>query len=193
MSTTLTTELNRENQDPGRWPGSTGTAKPATVDIHTASVTGDRATVHLHLARGVEPGAISAEGWAPLHLAASVGDERMVQLLLAAGARVDQRSRPPGACMGATPLHCAVAAGHTPVVEQLLGAGACTESRDDAGYTALHLAAERGDYRTVRSLVKARADVDTGLGDSCPLTLARRGRHHQVVALLKQVGARATA
>lgn len=192
MSTLLTTEITREHLDSGWRPGSTGTAKPPTVDLHTAAATGDRATVHLHLARGVEPGAISEAGWAPLHVAAAVGDDRMVQLLLAAGARVDQRSRTSGGCVGATPLHCAVAAGHSAIVEQLVAAGACTALRDEAGYTPLHLAAERGDYRTVRVLVKARVDVNSALGECFPLALARRGRHHQIVALLKQVGARDT-
>lgn len=188
MTLTLTAAISAENQDQGIRNGSTAAAKPATVDLHTATVTGDRATVHLHLSRGAEPGMLSADGWAPLHLAASVGDERMVQLLLSAGARVDQRSA--CGCVGATALHCAVATGQTPVVEQLLGAGASASARDESGYTALHLAAERGDYRTVRSLVKAGADIDAVVGDTCPLDLARRSRHHQVAALLKQVGAR---
>lgn len=188
MTTTLSTELSRENLDLVRALGSTATAKPATVDLHTATITGDRATVRLHLARGVEPGALSAEGWAPLHLAASGGDERMVQLLLGAGARVDQRSSV--GCVGATALHCAVATGQTAVVEQLLAHGTQASVRDEAGYSALHLAAERGDYRTVRALVKAGADVDATVGDCTPLDLARRARQHQVAALLSQVGAR---
>jgi ankyrin repeat protein len=76
------------------------------------------------------------------------------------------------------------------VVEALLAAGASPAATDDAGYTPLHLAAERGDLPIVRLLLLARAEVDVFIGETTPMDLARRGRHGQVVGLLRQMGAR---
>jgi hypothetical protein len=39
-------------------------------------------------------------------------------------------------------------------------------------------------------LLLSRAEVDVTIGETTPLDLARRGRHDQVVGLLRQMGAR---
>ncbi|MEQ1505126.1 MAG: ankyrin repeat domain-containing protein [Myxococcota bacterium] len=187
MSVTPTEPNPSIDLDRARRAGSTTSANSPVIDVHTATVAGDRAAVRLQLARGVEPGAMSADGWAPLHLAASTGDVRMAELLIAAGAPVDQRSG--GACCaGAAPIHCAVASGNAEIVDLLLRTGARRDPRDEAGYTPLLLAAERGDLRIVRALLKAGADRRATVGEWSALGLARRARHHQVFALLKQVG-----
>jgi hypothetical protein len=125
--------------------------------------------------------------WSALHLAAIDGDELAVRWLLGGGAAVDLRVVPDGGCSGATPLHCAVAGGSLAVVDALLEAGADPAARDEAGYTPLLLAAERGDLDVVKRLLRAGADPGSECGDVSPLAAARRGPHHRVVALLKQV------
>jgi uncharacterized protein len=189
MSSTPVEEISREKSAGSPPRGSTAVANPA-IGLHAATAIGDRSAVQLHLARGAEPGALSAEGWAPLHLAAAGGDARMVKLLLHATAPTDQRGGTDGARwpgVGATPLHCAVAAGHLEVVETLLRAGAPVDSRDGAGFSALHLAAATGQRDAVRALVKAGADPFARVVGSRALDLARRGRHHDTAALLMQV------
>lgn len=113
----------------------------------------------------------------------------MVDLLLRAAAPADQRGgsggRWPG--LGLTPLHCAAAGGHVDVVEALLARGVSVDNPDGAGFTALHTAAASGRISVVRALLKAGADVFTRVGGSTALELARRGRHHDTVALLRQV------
>lgn len=138
----------------------------------------------------VSTDATNASAWTALHLAAFSGDVTRVRQLLASGARVDQRSMHDAACGGATALHCAAVAGAAEVVDLLVRAGADLGARDEAGYTALHIAAERGDAAVVKVLVRAGAEVAAEIGDSSPLSLARRGRHQAAVGLLRQVGAR---
>lgn len=70
--------------------------------------------------------------WSPLHYAAYMGHERIVQRLLAAGARVDAR-----ADNGATALMLAARGGYLAIVEQLLAAGADITLRSDRGLTPL--------------------------------------------------------
>ncbi len=142
------------------------------------------------LAIGVAAGRhhrLGIDGWAPLHHAAFSGQLAAAQLLLAAGAEVDLRSDL--GCAGSTPLGCAAAAGQVEVVELLLARGARIEARDEAGYTPLLLAAEVGHVAVVRALLLHGADARAEIGDTGALELARRGRHAQVVALLRQRGA----
>ena len=91
----------------------------------------------------------------PLVEAAANGTNEAVRRLLGAGADPNAMDRG-----DQTPLHAAAAAGHEGIVEILLSAGAdprarderlCStsylqnpETRETAGYTALHLAAEGG-------------------------------------------------
>jgi ankyrin repeat protein len=160
------------------------------ADLHTAVRNGDRATVRRHLAAGVSPVAIDASGFTPLHLAAFGGHGGLVRVLLAAGAPVDVRSVHRRCCTGATALHLAVAAGQAGAAEILLDAGAHPSTRDEAGWTPLHLAADRGDVEMVRLLLRAKAPVDVWVGDATPLDLARLKWHAAVVGLLRQQGAR---
>jgi hypothetical protein len=89
--------------------------------------------------------------------------------------------------VGATALHCAVANGATAAVAALLAAGASPDARDEAGYTPLLLAAERGELAIVTLWLRAGAFPGFELGDPSRLTASRRWGHQQVVGLLKQV------
>ena len=73
---------------------------------------------------------VDPAGNSPLHLMAVMGDSRAMQLLLAAGAKLDL---PNG--IGNTPLHLAVFAQHPSAVTSLLAAGADALVRNDAGET----------------------------------------------------------
>ncbi len=133
---------------------------------------------------------LDLSGFRPLHRAAAAGAVAQVHALLQRGADPERGSKHPGSCSGLTPLISAAAGGEVAIVRALLQAGARTQARDDAGYTALHLAAELGRADIVKELLLAGADPEPVIGDVTPLGLARRGRHVQVVGLLKQLGAR---
>ena len=76
---------------------------------------------------------------------------------------------------------------HLDVVKALLRAGAPVNTRDDAGETALMLAAEVGNVKAVKRLLKAGADrtLVNKEGKSA-LVLAREQGHDRVVTLLEQ-------
>lgn len=153
-----------------------------------ASMLGDLAQVRRLLAAGADPYAPTGRGWTALHLASWSGRAQICAVLVDAGVPVDVAAMTPGACEGCTPLQLAVAQGHGAVAEVLIKAGAEPSRRDDAGWTPLHQAAERGDLPMVKRLLLAGAEVNALCGDTTPLGLAMRGRHIEAAALLKQVG-----
>ena len=85
----------------------------------------------------------------PLHCAAGLGHERIIQLLLSHKADVNSRSR-----TEATPLHCASQEGHLASVVTLLQAGAdpLLPARD--GALPIHMAAQCNHPEVVRILIE---------------------------------------
>jgi hypothetical protein len=127
-------------------------------DLATLILRDDVAALQRHLAGGLSPDRHVASG--PLLLYASfMGRGRVVDALLAAGARVNT----PAASSGWTPLHGAAAKGHDAIVAHLLAAGARDGSldartHDDEG--VLHLPVMRGHVGVVRVLMRAGARTD---------------------------------
>jgi ankyrin repeat protein len=85
-----------------------------------ATATCDERLVALLLERGADPRRANAHGWTPLHQAAYAGLPLLVDLLLAAGARVDVSARGDGG----TPLVVALFWGNRAVAERLAEYGA---------------------------------------------------------------------
>ena len=85
----------------------------------------------------------------PLHLAATYGHQRIIQLLLSHKADVNSRSR-----TEATPLHLASQEGHLASVVTLLQAGADPLLPKHDGQLPIHLAAQRNHVEVVRILIE---------------------------------------
>lgn len=85
-----------------------------------------------------------------LHAASRHGHDRVVAVLLQAGADVHARTAAAGAWQ---PLHQACRAGHARVVQQLLTAGADCGARLANGQSPLHLAACAGHLDVVQQLL----------------------------------------
>ncbi len=89
-------------------------------------------------------------GWTALSYAATNGQDRIVRLLLAHGARVDQP-----AANGTTPLMMAAYFGHAATVRLLLAAGADPRLRNRMGYSAMDLAMRRHHRASAEALGRA--------------------------------------
>ncbi|XP_046630053.1 nuclear factor NF-kappa-B p105 subunit isoform X1 [Neodiprion virginianus] len=125
----------------------------------------------------------TSSGRTCLHYAVEQNQPAVTKALLLIGADAS-------ACddHGFSPLHKAVKipeAGHC--VDALLEGGSISvETRDDTGWTALHLAAEAGSLHAVKSLVKAGVDVnstDMSYGRTA-LHIAVEGGHKEIVEFL---------
>lgn len=119
---------------------------------------------------------------APLWYAAAIGDEEMVELLLAAGARTDDIALYP-----TTPLAAAIDQGHAGVVELLLEAGANPDEGKNKHYPSVSLATKHGQLPIVESLLAAGANVD--LGDPAAFSIALKAGRSDLVSLLLGAGA----
>ncbi|KAJ6031165.1 hypothetical protein N7540_001897 [Penicillium herquei] len=70
-------------------------------------------------------------GWTPLHCAAGVGNEELVEILLEAGAEVNSQDHE----VGWTPLHLAAMCGHNNLMRLLMVNGADFDGEDKYGWT----------------------------------------------------------
>jgi len=129
-------------------------------------------------------------GRTALHVAATLGHDRALQLLLAHGA--DALAETPS---GFTALHYAAGRGSVACIRALAAMGCSPGVRTPDGVTPLHCAAANGRVAAVRYLLAngAPADAQDG-GGMTPLAEATRHRHGECVALLRAtigLGARA--
>lgn len=160
-----------------------------------AGVKGYGEVAALLLDRGADPGHRDLDGMTPLLLAAYEGHDDIVELLLEAGADVDETAGPEGgvpAAAAVTPLLAAAAMGHMRTVSRLLFWGAAVDAIDSEGRTALCLAAARGSVEVVRAL------LDRGLDENhkddlgwTPLHAAACEGHRGVCAILTEQGSMA--
>jgi hypothetical protein len=125
----------------------------------------------------------SADGWAPLHLAAAFGGPRATALLLTHGAHVHRFSRNP---MHNQPLHACIALSQEcETVRLLIEQGADVNMAQAGGYTPLHQAAAAGRADLTRILLEAGADPATLCHQGkTPADYARERQHESVLQQL---------
>ncbi|KAK4451577.1 ankyrin repeat-containing domain protein [Podospora aff. communis PSN243] len=127
--------------------------------LHQAVINRDMASVKVLLeSKRCEVHLADAQNWTPLRWAAAYGHGSLVKLLLAHGAKVDDRDKD-----GWTALRWAVQKGHMHVAKVLISAGADIRSPlggDADRRTLLQWAASEGRDPLVRLLIKRGVDVD---------------------------------
>jgi ankyrin repeat protein len=125
----------------------------------------------------------SADGWAPLHLAAAFGGPQATSLLLTHGAHVHRFSRNP---MHNQPLHACIALSQDcDTVRLLIEQGANVNMAQAGGYTPLHQAAAAGRADLTRILLEAGADPATLCHQGkTPADYARERQHESVLQQL---------
>jgi len=141
---------------------------------------GAGANVHL-----VSKGAIS--GFTAVHYAAGHGDNRIIEMLLAAGAKVDVTGM-----WRATALHQAAFNGHENTVLLLLKKGADGTAVKEDGSTAVHDLARASSINLKAIKALLAAGVKPGAVDArgrTPLHLSALAGHEPIVRLLLDEGA----
>ncbi len=159
------------------------------LDLFTACVAGHTAEVLDRIQ--ADPSLLeshSSDGWTPLHLAAFFGHKELAEALLKQGAQVDSRSTN---TMQNTPLHAATAGRQVELMKILLEHGANPDAMQEGGWTALHAAAQTGDRSMIEVLLANGASINVrAANNQAPLDLPLLKGHHEVAALLEQLGAK---
>ena len=127
-------------------------------------------------------------GWGPLHLACSIGNLDIIEMLLR------QKECNLNQLLGSgTPLHVAAGAGNVHAVQLLLQNGAEIDCLDDCGCTPLHCAAQHGYTAVLEVLLMAGADVNKQQNEGATsLYLATYFDQAEVVEMLISYGASLT-
>jgi ankyrin repeat protein len=127
------------------------------------------AVAKLLLEKNADFNLTSKDGFTPLHFAVFTSSKDIVEMLVAKGARLNDKSN----SISATPLDLAVNGGYKEIIELLVSKGATVDAKDGNGYTALMKAVMSGRADIVQVLVSKGASLaetdDTG---STPLLLA---------------------
>ena len=167
-----------------------GTRRAASAELSrlvSAIRAGHVDAVRHELAQGADVNARDATGTTPLMFATVYADVSMVSLLLDSGADVDARNH-----AGATALMWSV--GNHDKARLLLENGADVNVATKAGLTALIMAATLPDAaKTVRLLVTHGADVNANAEHFSPLMSASFRGDTDVLKVLIEKGADATA
>ncbi len=154
------------------------------LDIFEASALGDCTRLEPLLQQDpMSVHATSADGWAPLHLAAAFGGAQATALLLAHGAHVHRFSHNP---MRNQPLHACIALSRDlETVRLLIAQGADVNMAQAGGYTPLHQAAAAGLVELTKSLLEAGAHPDVRCDQGkTPADYARERSHDGVLQVL---------
>lgn len=155
------------------------------LDVFEAAALGDSKRLSELLASdAMQIWSVSADGWAPLHLAAAFAGPDAVKLLLEHGAHAHQRSHNP---QRNQPLHAAIALSNSmETICLLLEAGADVNATQAGGFTPLHQAAAAGRRDLVVLLLErgARREMRCDQGKYA-VDYARERSHAEVLSLLE--------
>lgn len=156
---------------------SAAQAQDKNEEFFAAVRKGDVAAVKTLLDKGTDVNAKTQYGATALSFACDRGYTEVVKLLLDRGADVNATDT----FYGETPIGWALWKGHTEVVKLLVARGARGKE------TALIVGAESGNIEIVKAVLDKGDLKPESL--STALTRAMRGKHTQIIELLKKAGA----
>ncbi|GIL88713.1 hypothetical protein Vretifemale_16623 [Volvox reticuliferus] len=165
-----------------------------SMQMHQAAVQGNTALLSQLLAQHPTQvdGSTNSGTQAPLLVAALLGQQNVVEMLLSAGGNPNRRGK-----RQETALMLAAQRGHVDVMRVLLTRGAQATAVDQRGWTALHFGAFAGHAASIRALLSGTAptgraallELRTGKGETA-LALAAFGRKDDCCRVLIEAGAK---
>jgi ankyrin repeat protein len=172
-------------------------ALPAFADERTelfleAAKAGDSAAISKFLARGMDVHVEDWAGWPALNWAALMLRNETIEILLDAGADIEFLAKG-GKNSGRPLMMAAKKYNGLETVKLLVSHGADVNGADQYGRTALIMAARYGRIETVRFLLSqgANPNAESGMEKwKTPMIAAQLRGHHDVVAILREAGAR---
>jgi len=163
-------------------------AEKTVFDIFEASVLGKLEQVRN--LTDLDPSLInsySPDGFAPVALAAYLGQKDVTEYLLEKGANANAIAKN---ATGFTPLTGAIANNHVEVSKILVRKGADVNHRYEGGVSPLMEASLNGNLELVRFLLEKGADPNAKTGDGkTPMSFAKEKNHVEVIDALKKHGA----
>ena len=156
-------------------------AAGAKKTIYAAAYLGDVQWVARGIAHGFDVKEQDENGHTILHAAAQGNQQKVAEVIVAAGASIDIRGDE-----DATPLYHAADRGHVVIAQWLMDKGANLDARI-RNYTATHLhrAAWQGHRDLAELLIDRGATVAMESEFGTALDYARRGRYGQVMEVLE--------
>ena len=125
-------------------------------------------------------------GYSPMSRALRAGEAALEALLKQDPALVGEVSTG-----GATPLHmCGMSQGNQQHTAYLIRKGGAVEAEDTYGFRPLHRMASNNLAVGARALLEAGADVNALTSGMTPLRVAMAARAKDVIAVLRQYGAK---
>jgi ankyrin repeat protein len=170
--------------------------KSKRTPVYLAVINGHTNALRVLLQAGANPNVTAKKKYTntPLQEAADLGNLEAVKLLIAAGARVDNRDE-----FGKSALFDAAASWKRDKVRGqweeiarfLIDAGADVTMVDESlGYTPLHTACQRGNLEIAKMIIAAGADPNvTDVNGVTPLRLAIGSDNVELIRLLLRAGA----
>jgi hypothetical protein len=137
--------------------------------------------VGLLLELGADPSRGDDRGMVPLsRVIVHDGDEAMLDMLVAAGARVDAVN-----VDGFSLLHAVAETGRAELIPWMLDHGVELEARTRHGHTALHIACALGRLEAAKELLRAGADPHAEADGKDALAIATEQEQAEIVAFLR--------
>ncbi len=159
------------------------------VDIVTAIIDGDLATVKTLLAQGIDPNTISKDYLRLVHYAAITNQPLVFAELVKYHADVNAHD----AHNNQTLYFAARAGASQDFIKQIIQAGGTLNNQNKLGQTATHVAARLGNVDALKGLLKfgANPNIKDIVGKT-PLMDAVKTIHPEAILILKEYGASST-